>query len=150
MKKFSQMINEAPASKYTQVIGGMFVFNNETTDEEIIDSILRDFSLKCATLIKEFEAPNCGLQTLTTYDLFLNRWAIDNPGDVTAAEDAEQIYQEIPSDRCAKMISEIEGVYMSEDEIKDMFGRGEFPLICIWKGHHKALNETNVTYTISR
>lgn len=150
MKKFSQMIHEAPANKYTKVVGGMFVFNKETTDEEIIDSILRDFSLKCATLIKEFEAPNCGLQTLTTYDLFLNRWAIDNPGDVTADKNAEQIYQEIPSDKCAKLISEVDGVNMSENEIKDMFGRGEFPLISIWKGHHEALDEIHVTYVISR
>ena len=150
MKKFTQMINEAPADRYNKVVGGLFVFNKETTDEEIIDSILRDFSVKCATLIKEFEAPNCGLQTLTTYDLFLNRWGIDNPGDVTAVKDAKQIYQEIPSDKCAKIISEIDGVYMDENEIKDMFGRGEFPIIGIWKGYHQAKDEIHVTYTISR
>ena len=82
--------------------------------------------------------------------MFLNRWGIDNPGDVTAAKDAKQIYQEIPSDKCAKIISEIDGIYMDENEIKDMFGRGEFPLIGIWKGHHQAKDEIHVTYTISR
>ena len=150
MKKFTQMINEAPADKYNKVVGGIFVFNKETTDEEIIDSILRDFSLKCATLIREFEAPNCGLQTLTTYDLFLNRWGIDNPGDITAAKDAKQIYQEIPSDKCAKIISKMEDITLSEEEIKSMFGNGEFPLIGIWKEHHQAKDEIHVTYTISR
>lgn len=149
MKKLSQMINEAPP-KYKTVIGGLFVFNKETTDEEIIDSILRDFSLKCATLIKEFEAPNCGLQTLTTYDLFYNRWGINNPGDVTSSEDVENIYHEIPGDICSKMISEVDGVYMSEDEIRSMFGGGEFPLINIWKAYHDGRDQIHVTYTISR
>ena len=150
MKKLSQMINEAPAHKYHTIIGGLFVFNKETTDEEIIDSILRDFSLKCATLIREFEAPNCALQSLTTYDLFLNRWGIDNPGDVTASEDTEQIYGEIPSERCAKIISKMDDITLSEDEIKSMFGSGEFPSIGIWKEHHQVKDEIHVTYTISR
>lgn len=78
------LLLEAPADTWETVIGGLYRFDKNVTDEAIIDSILHDFSLKCATLIKEYYNPESGLSSLCTYDVFINRWGIDNPGDVTA------------------------------------------------------------------
>ena len=150
MKKLTQMINEAPANRYETVVGGIYKFDTDTSNDEIIDTILRDFSLKCANIIKDYYRPEVGLSSLCTYDIFLKRFGIDNLGDVTAKRDAEQIYSEIPSDLCAQYISEIEGVDMTIDDIKRMFDGGEFPLIQIWRGHHEGRDETHVTYVISR
>lgn len=144
------LLFEAPIDKWETVIGGLYKFDKNVTDETIIDSILHDFSLKCATLIKEYYNPESGLSSLSTYDVFINRWGIDNPGDVTAGKDAIKIYSEIPSDLCAQYISEIEGVNISIENIKRMFDDGEFPLINIWKGYHQGRDEIHVTYTICR
>ena len=144
------LLFEAPASRYEKVIGGIYRFNVNVTNDEIIETVLRDFSLKCANLIKDYYRPEVGLSSLCTYEIFTNRWSIDNPGDITAKEDAEKIYGEIPSDICAQYISEIEGINMSIDDIKRMFDGGEFPLIQIWKGYHKGRDEIHVTYVISR
>lgn len=141
---------EAPADKYTKVIGGIYKFDTNASNEEIIETVLRDFSLKCANIIKDYYNPKVGLSSLCTYEIFANRWSIDNPGDVTAKSDAEQIYSDIPSDLCAQYISEIDGIGMSIEDIKRMFAGGEFPLIQIWRGYNDGRDETHVTYVISR
>ena len=150
-----KQIFEAPANIYKKVIGGIIVFNKETTNEEIIDTIINDFCIKCVSIIKDSYAPNCSLNSLCTYELFNNRYAIDNPGDVTASKDAEEIYSEIPSEKCSEIIlkklKETEGYeVLSIEEIKSMFGGGEFPLIKIWKGYHEGTDKINVTYIITR
>ena len=148
MKKFTTMINEAP-SETKKIIGGLFRFNKETTDEEIIDTILRDFVTKCAGIIRDTAAPNCALNSLYTYDLFYQRYGVDNGGDVST----EQIYQEIPADECEKIYKEefpdLENIFSIKD-FRDMFDGGEFPLITIWKGYHEGRDEIHVTYHISR
>ena len=147
MKTFSQMINEAPP-RIKKVIGGIYKFRPDITDEDIISHVLDDFSLKCANLLKDFVSPD-DMNTLCTYDLFTNRYGIDNPGDVSASTE-EPIYNEIPSDKCAKLINKHLDKKLPEESIKRMFGSGEFPLVAIWKGYHKALDEVHVTLTISR
>lgn len=150
MKRLTQMINEAPVNRYETAVGGIYKFDTDTSNDEIIDTILRDFSLKRANIIKDYYRPEVGLSSLCTYDIFLKRFGIDNPGDVTSKNDAEQIYSEIPSDLCSQYISEIEGVDMTIEDIKRMFDGSEFPLIQIWRGYHEDRNETYVTYVISR
>ncbi len=147
MKKLSQIM-EAPMEIKT-IIGGLFTFNKETTDEEIIDTILRDFVTKCAGIIRDTYAPNCALHSLYTYDLFYQRYGIDNGGDVST----EKMYQEIPSEECQKLFSEMFpdlAKIFSEDEFRQMFDNGEFPSITIWKGHHEGRDEIHVTYHIAR
>ena len=147
MKHLVEYIAEA-TSDVKKIIGGLFKFNKETTDEEIIDTILRDFTTKCASVIKDTAAPNCGLNSLYTYDLFFQRYGVPNGGDVST----EKIYSEIPSDRCAELFAEMfpDLNYFSEDEFKKMFDSGEFPVIQIWKGYHKGRDEIHVTYSITR
>lgn len=147
MKTFTQMINEAP-NTYKKVIGGIYKFKPDITDEEIINHVLDDFSLKCANLLKDFVSPD-DINTLCTYDLFVNRYGIDNPGDVSVNEE-KPIYQEIPSEECAKLINKHLDKKLPENKIRSMFGGGEFPVVSIWKGHHQALDEIHVTMTISR
>lgn len=147
MKKLTHIM-EAPAEIKT-IIGGLFKFNKETTDEEIVDTILRDFVTKCASIIRDTYAPNCALHSLYTYDLFYQRYGIPNRGDVST----EKIYQNIPSVECQAIFSEmfpnLEQIF-SEDEFRQMFDSGEFPSIAIWKGYHEGKEEIHVTYHISR
>lgn len=147
MKTFSQMINEAPSS-YKKVIGGIYSFKPDTTDEEIINHVLDDFALKCANLLKDFVDPD-DMESISTYELFTNRYGITNPGDVSAKSD-EPMYQEIPSEKCAKLINKHLNKKLPEEKIRKMFGTGEFPSVAIWKGYHPGLNEIHVTMTISR
>lgn len=150
LKEFirEQHLFEAPIDRKT-IVGGLFKFNKETTDEEIIDTILRDFTTKCAGIIRDTAAPNCALCSLYTYNLFFQRYGVDNGGDVST----EQIYQHIPGDECMniykKEFTDLEKIF-SADEFRDMFGTGEFPSITIWKGYHEGKDEINVTYSISR
>ena len=143
-----ELITEAPKEIKT-IIGGLFTFNKETTDEEIIDTILRDFVTKCAGIIRDTAAPNCALHSLYTYDLFAQRYGVDNGGDSST----EKIYQEIPSDECceiyAKEFPDLEKIFSKED-FRKMFDTGEFPSITIWKGFHEGRDEIHVTYHISR
>lgn len=143
------LLFEAPSNIKT-IVGGLYKFDKNVSNDEIIETILRDFSLKCATIIKEYYRPESGLSSLCTYDIFLNRWGINNPGDVTAGEDAENIYHDIPSEICSQYISEVEGVNMSLEDIRKMFDSGEFPSINIYKGYHQGRDEIHVTYYISR
>jgi len=151
MIPLKQYILEAPKEIKT-IIGGLFTFNKETTDEEIIDTILRDFVTKCAGIIRDTASPNCALHSLYTYytyDLFAQRYGVDNGGDIST----EKIYQEIPSDECceiyAKEFPDLEQIFSKED-FRKMFYDGEFPSITIWKGFHEGRDEIHVTYHISR
>ena len=147
MKHLKEYIAEA-TSEVKKIIGGLFVFNKETTDEEIIDTILRDFTTKCASIIRDTAAPNCGLHSLYTYDLFFQRYGVDNGGDVST----EEIYSEIPSDRCSELFVDMfpDLNYFQASDFKKMFDDGEFPIITIWKGYHKGRDEIHVTYSITR
>lgn len=49
---FKSRLNEAPA-KIKEIVGGLFSFNKETTDDEIIETILRDFVRKCVGIIRD-------------------------------------------------------------------------------------------------
>lgn len=151
MKRFTehiQKILEAPQGT-KKIIGGLFVFNKETTDDEIIDTLLRDFVTKCAGIIRDTAAPNCGLHSLYTYDLFFQRYGVDNGGDIST----EQIYQEIPGDKCEEIYSsefpDLAKIFSAE-EFRKMFDDGEFPSITIWKGYHEGRDEIHATYSISR
>lgn len=151
MKKFSeyiQKIYEAPQGT-KKIIGGLFTFNKETTDDEIIDTILRDFVTKCAGIIRDTAAPNCALHSLYTYDLFFQRYGVTNQGDVSN----EEIFSDIPGDRCQdiyiKEFPDLAKVF-SADEFRTMFDDGEFPAVQIWKGYHKGRDEIHVTYSITR
>lgn len=131
-----------------KIIGGLFTFNKETTDEEIIDTILNDFVAKCAGIIRDTAAPNCALSSLYTYDLFFQRYGVDNGGDISN----ERIYSEIPSEECADRFEKNypDLNYFSKEDFRKMFDAGEFPLIRIWKGYHEGRDEIHATYTISR
>lgn len=151
MKRFSdyiQKIYEAPQGT-KKIIGGLFTFNKETTNEEIIDTVLRDFVTKCAGIIRDSAAPNCSLHSLYSYDLFFQRYGVDNGGDVST----EEIYSEIPSERCeeiyAKEFPDLAKIF-SADEFRTMFDDGEFPIVKIWKGYHEGRDEIHVTYSITR
>jgi len=142
------LLFEAP-SEISTIIGGLFTFNKETTDDEIIDTILRDFVTKCAGIIRDTYAPNCALHSLYTYDLFKQRYGVENGGDVST----EKMYQEIPSERCEELFSEMFpdlAKVFSAEEFRRMFDNGEFPSITIWKGYHQGRDEIHVTYHISR
>jgi len=143
-----QYLFEAPEEIKT-IIGGLFRFNKETTDGEIINTILRDFVTKCAGIIRDTYAVNCALNSLYTYALFDKRYGINNGFDVST----EKMYQDIPSEECYVLFDEMFpdlSQIVSLDEFRGLFGNGEFPLITIWKGYHKGLDEIHVTYHISR
>lgn len=132
-----------------QKIGGLFCFPEGTSDEVIIEHILKDFSLKLLGIIRDYYDPAIGCQCLCTYEIFNKRWAIDDPGDVSS--DGEEIYSEIPSDKCARYIRGFHGgEKYTDDVIRRAFGGGEFPIVKIWKGYHKGLNEIHATYSIMR
>lgn len=148
LNEYIQKLFEAPEN-IKKIIGGLFTFNKETTDEEIIDTILRDFVTKCAGIIRDTYAPNCALSSLYTYDLFFQRYGVDNSGDVTT----EKIYQEIPGDKCEEIYEQefpdLAKIFSSKD-FRKMFDNGEFPSISIWKGYHEGRDEIHVTYSIGR
>ena len=145
---FKSRLNEAPA-KIKEIVGGLFSFNKETTDSEIIETILRDFVRKCVGIIRDTAAPNCGLNSLYIYKQFFQRYGVDNAGDCSL----EEIYRAIPTKECQKIYKKeypkLAKIFSPEDFAK-MFQRGEFPSITIWKGYHEGLEEIHVTYSISR
>ena len=130
-------------------IGGIYRFSPGTTNEEIIESILRDFCLKLYRLLEEYYDPDSGLNSLCTYEIFNQRWGIPDPGDVS--HNGEKIYQEIPTNRCARLVNEVgDGKHYDRDTIARMFDSGEFPSVTIWKGYHQGRDEIHVTYSIGR
>ena len=134
---------EAP-TEYEYVVGGIYKYDKDTSDKDIIDDIIKDFTLKCDNIIKDFSNPESSLCSTTTYDLFHNRYEIENPGDVTV--NGEEIYSDIPADECYELTKS----KLSKKVFRNIFGAGEFPILTIWKGHHEGLDETHVTYAISR
>lgn len=144
-------LTEAP--KYaTKIINGLFAFNKETTDEEIIDTILHDFVQKCVGLIKDTYAPNCAFSSTYTYSLFLQRYGVDDGYD----DSTEEIFSDIPAVTCQEIYKKEfpkTAKLFSVEDFRDMFGIGEFPIITIWKGLHqssKGQPEIVVNYSISR
>ena len=130
-------------------VGGIYRFQPGTTDEQIVEHILRDFSIKLLGILKDYYDPKVGCSSLCTYEIFRKRWSIEDPGDVSS--DGEVIYSEIPSDYCTKFIRQLPGgERYSEETIRRSFSGGEFPLIKIWKGYHPGRNEIHVTYHICR
>lgn len=144
-------LNEAPKHA-TKIINGLFMFNKETTDEEIIDTILHDFVQKCVGLIKDTHAPNCAFNSTYTYNLFLQRYGVDNAYD----DATEEIFSDIPAVTCQEIYKKEfpkTAKLFSVEDFRDMFGIGEFPIITIWKGLHQSSKEQPkivVTYSISR
>ena len=133
-------------------IGGIYRFDKGTSDEMIIEHILKDFSLKLCKIFDEYYDPSSGCSSLCTYTIFQNRYGLEDPGDVTS-DHGEEIYSEIPGDRCARYINEFaarSGRNYDSETVKNSFGRGEFPIVKIYKGYHEGLGEIHVTYSISR
>lgn len=65
-------------------IGGIYRFPSNTSNEYIIDHVLKDFSLKCAKLIEEYYDPEVGLSSLCTYgDAVYDSAGEYNLGDYT-------------------------------------------------------------------
>ena len=146
LKEYTQHIFEAP-KEVKHIISGLFTFPADVNDETIIDTVLRDFTTKLASIIKDTYNPAISLSSLYTYDLFSQKFAVDNGGDVST----ERIYQEIPSEECFSLLIEMfPDIEIDEETFSRMFDGGEFPLVSIWKGYHKGRNETHVTYSISR
>lgn len=130
-------------------IGGIYRFQPGTTDEQIIEHILRDFSIKLLGILKDYYDPKVGCSSLCTYEIFKKRWSLEDPGDVSS--NGEEIYSEIPSDYCADFIRQLPGgERYSEETIRRSFSGGEFPIVKIWKGYHQGKDEIHVTYHICR
>lgn len=147
MKKFSELQILEASSKVSKIIGGLFRFQPDISDEEIIDTVLRDFTTKLASIIRDTYNPEISLSSLYTYDLFFQKFAVDNGGDVST----ERIYQEIPSETCYSLLVEMfPELEINKETFTGMFDGGEFPLVSIWKGYHEGRNEIHVTYSISR
>ena len=146
MKRFSELIFEAPEG-VNHIVGGLLKFPADVNDEEIIDTVLRDFTTKLASIIRDTYKPEISLSSLYTYDLFAQKFAVDNGGDVST----ERIYQEIPSKECYSLLVEMFPEFeIDEETFSRMFDGGEFPLVSVWKGYHEGRNEIHVTYSISR
>ena len=146
MKHLKEYIFEAP-TEVKHIVGGLLVFKPDTTDEEIIDTVLRDFTTKLASIVKDTYNPTVTLTSLYTYDLFAQKFSVDNGGDVST----EELYSEIPSKECYSLFTEMfPDIKIDEETFSRMFDGGEFPLVRIWKGYHEGRNEIHVTYSISR
>ena len=135
--------NKKPIRK----IGGIYCFKANTSDETIIEHILHDFALKLYGIMKEYYDPRVGCSSLCTYEIFDKRWGLDDPGDVSST--GQEIYSEIPSEKVAGYIRELDPNF-SEETVRRSFDGGEFPIIKIWKGYHEGRNEIHVTYHICR
>jgi len=146
MKRFSELIFEAPEG-VNHIVGGLLKFPTDVNDEVIIDTVLRDFTTKLASIIRDTYNPSVTLTSLYTYDLFAQKFGVDNQGDVSN----EEIYSEIPSKECYSFFTEMfPDLKIDEETFDRMFDGGEFPIVKIWKGYHQGRNETHVTYSITR
>lgn len=121
------------------------VFNYKTKNkEEIINYILENFAEKCSISLRR--SPH-KLNSTKTYDIFdqqfLNRMVIDN------LDNWEKIYSDIPDiyDMFSKLFI---NYHISEDDVKNMFGPGEFPIVSIYANTVDDDTFTHVYYTISR
>ena len=121
-------------------IGGLYRFPATSSNQEIVEAVLKDFCIKLGYILREYWIP---CKSLDTYEIFKKRWEINN-----SVGEGEEIYSEIPSDFCA---SWIQRVFKIPPEItKKSFGEGEFPLIIITKKYHPGRDELHITYKISR
>lgn len=145
---YEGLLTEAP-QEYKRVVAGLYRFDADAENDEIVRQILDDFALKCAKLVEEFPDELIP-DSLCMYDYFLNRYAIDNPGDVTAGPFATCIYSEIPEIVYKELINNHLDKKRSEEELRRLFGAGEFPIVKIWRGFHQGRKETHVTYYIIR
>lgn len=103
-----------------------FLLPPGTSDEEVIRIVLEDFKKKCEILLDE------GIYNLLcTYEVFTNRYM----SEWYMEDGYEEIYNEIPE-------------YTSLP--RDMFGRGEFPIISIYRRYNLSTGNLIVAYKISR
>lgn len=148
MKSLNKFVKifEAP-QKVNRIVGGLLTFPSDVDNDVIIDTVLKDFTTKLASIIRDTYNPKVTLTSLYTYDLFAQKFCVDNAGDVSN----ERIYQEIPSEECYLLLNEMfPDLEIDEETFNRMFDGGEFPLVSIWKGYHEGRKETHVTYSISR
>ncbi len=121
------------------------VFTYKTKNkEEIINYILENFAKKCSLLLRR---SSYKLNSTKTYDIFdhqfLNRMIISN------SDNWEKIYSDIPD--IYNMFPKLFMNYnISEDDVKNMFGSGEFPIVSIYANTVNDDTFTQVYYTISR
>lgn len=130
--------------KYINLIQRVFTYKTKNK-EEIINYILENFAEKCSLL---FRRSMSKLNSTKTYDIFdqkfLNRMIIYNP------DNWEKIYSDIPD--IYNMFSKLfMNYHIFEDDVKNMFGPGEFPIVSIYANTVDDDDTfTHVYYTISR
>lgn len=93
-----------------------------TPDKEVIRIVLEDFKILLGEGIYNL---------LCTYEVFRNRYM----SEWYMEDGYEEIYSEIPE-------------YTSLP--RDMFGRGEFPIISIYRRYHPSTENLIIAYKISR
>lgn len=129
--------------KYVNLIQRVFTYKTKNK-EEIINYILENFAEKCSLSLRRSPYK---LNSTKTYDIFdqqfLNRMIISN------SDNWEKIYSDIPDiyDMFQKLFMNYN---ISEDDVKNMFGSGEFPIVSIYANTVDDDTFTQVYYTISR
>lgn len=110
----------------------------------LIKNCLLDFELKCKIIKSEFAFPELSLN-LNTYTLFSKRWELNNL--FWEPKDGECIYEHIPTQKIYNI--ELDEFINTFKEFENLFGKGEFPIIKIYK---YILNEhcLQCAYIISR
>ena len=130
--------------KYINLIQRVFTYKTKNKDE-IINYILENFAEKCSLTFRR--SPHNKLNSTKTYDIFdqqfLNRMIINN------SDNWKKIYSDIPDiyDMFPKLFM---NYHIFEDDVKNMFGSGEFPIVSIYANIVDDDTFTQVYYTITR